>query len=383
MSAEAGWIEAKTERDMLNVSAGGHWGLAHMEALLGAARQAVPEGAAAKGGRARIDIGKVTYLDPSGAWLLLDIQSRLKIAGIEAEIVEGRAADRALIERVSKAVAKAKGVTPEKVPPAWLAAIGGVGKTVVDGLAKGRELLGFFGLTVVLFGRALLRPWRVQWKATIKHIELTGFNALPIVGLLAFLIGLVVAFMGAVQLKRFGAEIFTVNLVGVAVLRELGVLITSILIAGRSGSAFTAQIGTMKVNQEVDAMQTIGINPVEVLVLPRLMAMMISLPLLTFYADIMGLTGGALMSVMTLDITLDAFLTQLKSAVDVDTFLIGFLKAPVFAYVIAMVGCYEGLQVSGSAESVGQRTTMSVVEAIFLVIAIDAIVAITLSALNI
>jgi phospholipid/cholesterol/gamma-HCH transport system permease protein len=220
-------------------------------------------------------------------------------------------------------------------------------------------------------------------KATFKHIETTGLNALPIVGLLNFLIGMVVAFMGAVQLKKFGAEIFTVNLVGVAVLRELGVLITAILIAGRSGSAFTAQIGTMKVNQEIDAMQTIGLNPVEVLVLPRVLAMMITLPLLTFYADIMGLAGGALMATTALDISLDAFLRQLHDAVELKTFLIGILKAPVCAYIIALVGCFEGMQVAGSAESVGTRTTMAVVEAIFIVIVFDAFVAISLSILDI
>jgi phospholipid/cholesterol/gamma-HCH transport system permease protein len=189
--------------------------------------------------------------------------------------------------------------------------------------------------------------------------------------------------MGAVQLKKFGAEIFTVNLVGVAVLRELGVLITAILIAGRSGSAFTAQIGTMKVNQEIDAMQTIGLNPVEVLVLPRVLAMMITLPLLTFYADIMGLAGGALMATLSLEISLDAFLRQLHDAVELSTFLIGILKAPICAYIIALVGCFEGMQVAGSAESVGTRTTMAVVEAIFLVIVFDAFVAIGLSILGI
>jgi phospholipid/cholesterol/gamma-HCH transport system permease protein len=226
-------------------------------------------------------------------------------------------------------------------------------------------------------------PWRIHMKATVKHIETIGLNSLPIVGLLNFLIGVVVAFMGAVQLKKFGAEIFTVNLVGIAILRELGVLITAILIAGRSGSAFTAQIGTMKVNQEIDAMRTIGLNPVEVLVLPRILAMIVVMPLLTFYADIMGICGGAVMSMAALDISLESFIRQLQSAIDLKTFMIGILKAPVCAYIIALVGCFEGMQVSGSAESVGTRTTMSVVEAIFLVIVFDAIVAITLSYLDI
>ena len=266
---------------------------------------------------------------------------------------------------------------------ALLTALAAVGGLVISAAERSVELLSFFGLTVILLARTVVQPWRLEFTATIKYVQRTGLDALPIVGLLTFLIGVVLAYMGAVQLKQFGAEIFTVNLVGVAMLRELGGLITSILIAGRAGSSFTAQIGTMKVNQEVDAMQTIGLNPIEILVLPRLIALMIALPLLTFYADMMGLAGGALMSVLVLDISLAQFLDQLGSAIDLSTFLVGMSKAPVFAYLIALVGCYEGLKVTGSAESVGQRTTMSVVEAIFLVIVMDAVFAIAFSYLGI
>jgi phospholipid/cholesterol/gamma-HCH transport system permease protein len=210
-----------------------------------------------------------------------------------------------------------------------------------------------------------------------------GINALPIVGLLSFLIGVVVAFQGADQLRQFGAEIFTVNLLGVSILRELGVLLTAILIAGRSGSAFTAQIGTMKVNQEVDALQTIGLDPVEVLVVPRVLALMIMLPILVFYANLMGLLGGMVMATTVLDISLTTFLKQLQSAVNLTTFAIGMVKAPVFAFLIALVGCFEGFNVSGSAESVGQKTTASVVEGIFLVIVFDAAFSILFSILGI
>jgi phospholipid/cholesterol/gamma-HCH transport system permease protein len=217
----------------------------------------------------------------------------------------------------------------------------------------------------------------------ISQMQHTGPAALPIVGLLSFLIGVVFAYQGAVQLRQFGAEIFTVNLLGIAFVRELGVLLSAIIIAGRSGSAFTAQIGTMKVNQEIDAMQTIGLNPIEVLVLPRILAMMITLPLLTFYADIMGIAGGALMAMVSLDISLTSFVRTLHEAIEIKTFLIGMLKAPFCAFIIALVGCFEGLQVAGSAESVGARTTMSVVESVFLVIVFDAFVAIALSILEI
>jgi phospholipid/cholesterol/gamma-HCH transport system permease protein len=254
---------------------------------------------------------------------------------------------------------------------------------VFDVAGKIVELVSFLGLTVTTIAWALARPWSIQVRATIRQIELTGLNALPIIGLLSFLIGVVIAFMGAVQLTKFGAEIYTVDLVGVAVLRELGVLFAAILVAGRSGSAFTAQIGTMKVNQEVDAMQTIGLSPVDVLVLPRILALMVALPLLTIYADLVGLAGGAAICSTVLDIPISAFTAELATAIDTTTFWIGMVKAPVFAFVIAVIGCYEGFKVSGSAESVGHRTTTSVVESIFMVIGIDAAFAIALSYLGI
>ncbi len=382
MAAQAGWIRARQNADTLHLSAGGDWSLRELRHLRGEVSGAIPA-AVGPHRRALLDLSALTYLDSSGAWLLADAKRRLAALGVETEVARGRDADVALLQRVERAMARLGPAAPAPRARPIIAALANLGVIVVEAVKKGHELLSFFGLTVILIARGLVLPWRIHMKATVKHIELTGLNALPIVGLLNFLIGMVVAFMGAVQLRKFGAEIFTVNLVGVAVLRELGVLITSILIAGRSGSAFAAQIGTMKVNQEIDAMQTIGLNPVEVLVVPRILAMAMTLPLLTFYADIMGLAGGALMAMASLDISLDAYLRQLQSAVTIETFLVGFLKAPFCAYIIAMVGCFEGLQVSGSAESVGSRTTMSVVEAIFLVIVFDAVVAIGLSYLDI
>jgi phospholipid/cholesterol/gamma-HCH transport system permease protein len=203
------------------------------------------------------------------------------------------------------------------------------------------------------------------------------------VGLLAFLIGIVLAYQGADQLKRFGAEIFTINLLGVGLLREIAGLITAIIIAGRSGSAFTAQIGTMRVNEELDAMQTIGINTVDTLVLPRILGLVIALPFLTFYADIMGMIGGAVMCYFDLHITLPVFLRQLQDAISLNTFLVGIIKAPVFALIIALVGCYEGLQVERNAASVGKLTTRSVVESVFLVIVLDAAFSIIFSVIGI
>jgi phospholipid/cholesterol/gamma-HCH transport system permease protein len=231
---------------------------------------------------------------------------------------------------------------------------------------------------------ALVRPARnLRVPAIFHQIEETGINALPIVGLLAFLIGVVLAYQGADQLKRFGAEIFTINLLGVGVLREIGGLITAIIVAGRSGSAFTAHIGTMRVNEEIDAMQTMGLNTVETLVLPRIIGLVIALPLLTFYSDVMGLIGGAFMCYFQLGITIHVFLRQLQDAVTLNTLLVGLVKAPVFAFVIALVGCYEGFQVERNAASVGLLTTRAVVEGIFLVIVLDAAFSVMFSVLGV
>ncbi|HJS31552.1 MAG TPA: ABC transporter permease, partial [Alphaproteobacteria bacterium] len=247
-----------------------------------------------------------------------------------------------------------------------------VGQATINVLGRARDLVSFFGLTAIVFMRAAIRPRRLRFISLLSHLERVGLNALPIVGLLSFLIGVVLAYQGADQLRQFGAEIYTVNLLGVSVLREIGILMTAILVAGRSGSAFTAEIGMMKVNEEVAAMQTIGVDPMEVLVLPRVLATVIALPLLCFYANMMSLLGGAIMSYFALGISVEQFLVRLKDAITVSTLWVGMVKAPFFAFLIGMVGCYEGLKVEGSAESVGRLTTKAVVEAIFLVIVADA-----------
>jgi phospholipid/cholesterol/gamma-HCH transport system permease protein len=227
----------------------------------------------------------------------------------------------------------------------------------------------------VLWG-LITHPRRFRLTSTISHMQQVGLNAMPIVGLLAFLIGVVLTFISGDQLQKFGAGIFIVNLIGLGVLRELGILITAIIVAGRSGSAFTAEIGTMKVNQEVDAMRTIGLDPMEILVIPRVVALILMLVPLGFFADVIEVLGGALMASLTLNIPIPQFFTQFQAQVHLQHFWVGMIKAPIFAFVIAMVGCFHGMQVSGSAESVGQQTTASVVQAIFLVIVIDAIAAV-------
>jgi phospholipid/cholesterol/gamma-HCH transport system permease protein len=363
--------------DCLVLELAGHWTtrtVAHQDRALSSLRL---KGAK----RARVDLEAVEALDTAGAWLVDRTTKALEGQGLEVELTGGRQVHRDLIETV-----RGHEVACPPPPPAGsaLAAIvARLGKGTCEVVAEAVNLLNFLGLTVIVLLRSLLMPWRIRVTALVSQIERVGLNAMPIVGLISFLVGVVLAYQSADQLARFGAQIFTVNLVGIGVLREMGILLTSIIVAGRSGSAFTAQIGTMKVNEEIDAMRTIGLDPIEVLVLPRVLAMVLALPLLTFYADIMGLLGGALMANLVLDISFHQFARHLNEAVPIWSFWVGMIKAPVFAVVIAVVGCYEGFQVSISAESVGKRTTAAVVEAIFLVIVLDALFSILFSVLGV
>jgi phospholipid/cholesterol/gamma-HCH transport system permease protein len=328
------------------------------------------------------DLAEVERLDTAGAWLLLRTERSLVGRGNTVSLANLDPSFSPLLDHLR---ADTGVPMPHPVPPHHTL-VGFIARIGEGTIRVGRwlySILGFWGLVTVTISRLLPHPRRLRLTATLVQIEQTGLNALPIVGLLSFLIGIVFAYQGSDQLRRFGAEIYTVNLLGIAILRELGVLLTAIIIAGRSGSAFTAQIGTMQVNEEIDALRTLGLDPVEVLVLPRLFGMLISLPLLTVYADLMGLLGGCLMSWGALGITIPQFLTQLQSAVTNWTFWVGVVKAPFFAALIALVGCYEGFNVSRSAESVGRLTTLSVVEAIFLVIVIDALFSILFSLLHI
>ncbi|MGR0188438.1 MlaE family lipid ABC transporter permease subunit [Azospirillum aestuarii] len=377
MARERAWLESSRAGDgEWRLTALGHWDLKAAGALSGTLDRFALDG----GGAVSLDLSRLDAMDTVGAYLLSTLSDRLKAAGHGVDLSAIRPEHAALFDAVRE-------VGPPPVERAAthhpiLDMLERTGRTAVDGLREGRDLLSFLGLITITFGRLIVNPRRLRFRSVMFHIEQTGLNALPILGLLSFLIGVVLAFQGADQLRRFGAELFVVNLLGVSILREIGILMTAIIVAGRSGSAFTAQIGTMKVNQEVDAISTLGLDVVELLVVPRALALMITLPLLAFYADIMGLFGGAVMSYATLDITFGQFIRQLHGAVTLPHFLVGLVKAPVFALVIALVGCYEGLKVSGSAESVGTLTTKSVVESIFLVIVLDAMFSVLFSFLR-
>lgn len=243
-------------------------------------------------------------------------------------------------------------------------------------------LLAFIGECAIALVGWLAHPARIRWRPILFNIRGAGFDALPIVGLLAFLLGIVVAYQGADQLRQYGANIFVADLVGLSMLREFAPLITAIIIAGRSGSAYAAQIGAMSVSEEIDAMRTLGIAPLEMLVLPKIIALVIVLPLLTVFADVLGVFGGMLMARAQLDVGFPEFLDRFTKAVSVTAYLIGICKAPVFAGIIAVVGCFQGFRAKGGADSVGRQTTRSVVQAIFLVIVADALFSIAFSALD-
>lgn len=258
----------------------------------------------------------------------------------------------------------------------WLERLGFRAWTDLQQSVKAMEFLG--ESTVGLF-RLLISPRSIRWRVLFNNLEVDGFHALPIVGLLSFLMGVVLAYQGAEQLRTFGANIYIVDLVGVSLLREIAPLVTAILVAGRSGSAYTAQIGAMKVTEELDAMRTLGISPMNYLVLPRTLVLVIALPLLTVYADIVGVFGGMLIATNQLGVSFTEFIARFEHAIALKHYVIGIMKAPVFAVIIALVGCYQGFQIRGSVDSVGRHTTISVVQSIFLVIVFDAFFSVLLS----
>jgi phospholipid/cholesterol/gamma-HCH transport system permease protein len=374
MTDQTGWIELAQDQGGAVLRAGGAWTVQHVAGLEQKVA-ALPADATPQA----LDLGEVDALDTAGAWLL----ARASQQGEAAEVPWRNLAPefQPLAERVLTAGPK---VVPDQPRPRTFADwVADVGAGTMNVLAETLDLIAFFGEFVLAVGRMILNPRRFRWKPLLVHIEQTGINALPIVGLISFLVGVVLAYQGAEQLRQFNAQFLTVNMVAISVLREMGILLTAIVVAGRSGSAFTAQIGTMQVSEEVDALRTMGLDPMEVLAIPRVAALVISLPLLTFFADLMGLLGGGVMCVLLVDMSFAQYVGRLNDVASATHFWVGMVKAPVFAILIALVGCFEGLRVTGSAESVGTMTTRSVVEGIFLVIIFDALFSILFSILSI
>ncbi|WP_448582238.1 MlaE family lipid ABC transporter permease subunit [Thermaurantiacus sp.] len=332
--------------------------------------------AAAPAGPVALDLAGVTRIDTVGAWLV----HRL-LRDRPGSRVEGASAEAARLLAEVAAADRPCSIRPDS-RPAWITKVEKVGEAVIAAVQTMGAGLGFVGTVLLVTGKTAFSRRGIRWQAVSQQMEATGVDALGIIALMSFLIGIVIAQQGAVQLEQFGAQLFTINLIGRATFRELGILLTAIMVAGRSASAFAAQIGTMKLNEELDAMRTIGLDPVEVLVVPRVIALTIIMPLLGFYASLLAVIGGGLLCWAVLDIPPASYVQRIREVVPMSDFWIGMAKAPFFGAVIAMTGCFQGMQVTGTAESVGERTTVAVVQAIFLVIVLDAFFAVFFTAIG-
>lgn len=327
-----------------------------------------------------MDGSAVTELDTVGATVIVHrlLQTQPGQSGnIEPEWRDWQPAHQRLLDLVVK-----KGTPPTPAASESPALLAQIGKATLDVIAESMALLGLLGECAVEVCATVRHPTKMRWRPFLHHVGIAGLSALPIVGLLSLLLGVVVAYQGAGQLERYGANVFVVDLVGLSMLREFAPLITAIIVAGRSGAAYAAQLGTMSVTEEVDALRALGISPVQLLVLPRVLALLLVLPLLTTFADVLGVVGGMVMARARLGVDYAAFIDRLPHAVDQTTLLLGVGKAPVFAAVIAIVGCFQGLRTSGGADSVGTHTTRAVVQSIFLVIVADALFSVVFSLLD-
>ncbi|MDX1626350.1 MAG: ABC transporter permease [Wenzhouxiangellaceae bacterium] len=318
-----------------------------------------------------IDGTAISRLDASGALLLLQAASR---AGLDAGDVRVDESHRKLLETVAATGQRRQAPELPEARP-WRELLERVGRSVHEVARSTGELLDFVGQVVHRLVRTAVRPSRLRLTSTVHHMEQTGLDAVPLLALLASLVGAVVAYLGATILREFGAELLVINLVTFSFLREFGVLLTAILLAGRTASAFCTQIGMMKSHEEIDAIRVLGLDVIELLVLPRLIALVVMLPLLAFVATISGLAGGMAVAVLALGIDAGVYVDQVRDSFTMTDYLVGLIKAPIFAFVIALIGCLEGLRVEGSAESAGRHTTTAVVRSLTMVIVIDALAA--------
>ena len=363
-------LEQARTGDALTVRLNGAWRVDNIAAIEAALAQLPQEGTR----RVVIDARSLEDLDLSGAWLLRERLQAMQGAGGRVEFAGEPPSQFAFLDEITTQQLAPIEEPVERRGP-WRNPVGWLGRISVQQWHQAIDAVAYLG-RIAVTGVRSLRPRHLRLASITRHVHETGIQAIPIVSLIAFLISVIVAYLGAQTLRPLGGEIFTVDLVTIAVLRELGVLLTSIIVAGRSGSAFAAEIGVMQLNDEVDALKSMGVDPFEVLVLPRLIGLLIALPLLTIVADAMGLAGGALLSSLLLDISLTQFIPRMQDALAPTTFWAGLIKAPVFAVLIAMVGTYRGMQVRDSARELGRLTTVAVVQSIFLIIFADAVFAV-------
>jgi len=360
-----------TEGETLRLAAAGAWTSTNAQPLEREIDAAARRHAAAK--RVAIDMGQVERLDTFGAWLLERLVRAFQSRGAATEILGLKQDYRALIDELHQ-------VKP--APPAQRRGVGvtqalaAVGRTMANVGDTFVGILNMLGAICVAFGRVIAHPRRFRFTSLVHQLDNVGWKGVPIILLITFLVGAIISQQGIFHFRKFGADIYVVDMIGILVLRELGVLIVCIMVAGRSGSAYTAELGSMKMREEVDALRTMGFDPVEVLVLPRILALIIGVPILTFLGSLAALYGGGLVAWLYGGIDPDIFLQRLKEAIDVKTFEVGMIKAPFMALVVGVVACVEGMKVKGSSESLGLQTTASVVESIFLVIVLDGFFAI-------
>lgn len=367
-------IKATKKEGIQQLVLSGHWvtrSLSPIESTLNL-KDLELEGA----GKAHFKFAEDFKSDTAGCWLIAKLLKECKDHKISVTTENHPGYIDELIDKDLKIKAAPDSHRAVKI-------IENLGKSTLEMAKGGKELTGFLGEVLVTVYRSRHQLKCLRWVSITHHLQIVGLQALPIIGLISFLIGAVLAYQGIIQLDRFGASIYTIDFLGIALVRELSVLLTSIVVAGRSGSAFTAQIGTMALNQEIDAIRVIGLNPIIVLVLPRILALLIALPILVMVSMLAGCLGGMCLTFFLINVTVDHFWHALQKAVTISTFWVGMSKAPLFALIIGVVSCFRGLQVKGSAESIGLMTTRSVVEGIFLVIVCDALMSIVYSAMGI
>jgi phospholipid/cholesterol/gamma-HCH transport system permease protein len=363
--------------DTVTLNLGGHWTVDASAAIEARADALLAEGDGAR--RVVLDLGQVGRLDTAGAWLIDRARQTLDAKGIDARLESVRQEYEILLREARYHALAA----PRQPSGSYLIALlADVGESVISAGVDLYKGVGFLGEVVAAIGKSLLSPSRFRATSLVAHIESIAFRGVPIIALINFLAGAIIAQQSIFQLRVFGATIFVVKLIGILILRDLGVLLTAIMTAGRSGSAITAELGSMKLHEEIDALTVLGLRPIDILIVPRILALVISLPLLTFVADMAGLFGGLLVSWVYGGITPASFMTLLQSAISLHTFLCGLIKAPFMALVIGLISCVEGLAVAGSAESLGRQVTASVVKSIFMVVVVDGLFAMFFAGIN-
>jgi phospholipid/cholesterol/gamma-HCH transport system permease protein len=371
-------LEQIAKGDGLALCAAGSWTARFAPAL----EQIVAEAEKLTGSRPHIfiDVSQVSKLDTFGAWLIERLRRALTRDGIEAQIAGLSANYSSLVDEVRRVK---PGAPPEAARSGVAGMLDRIGRSVVGVGETMLALVDMIGAVIAAWLRVFIHPSRFRLTSMVHHLEQVCWNAVPIVVLITFLIGCIVAQQGIFHFRKFGADVFVVDMLGVLVLRELGVLLVAIMVAGRSGSAYTAELGSMKMREEIDALRTMGFDPIEVLVLPRMIALVLAMPILTFLGAMAALYGGGLVAWLYGGVEPEAFLSRLRDALSINHFTVGIIKAPVMAMVIGIVACVEGLAVQGSAESLGQHTTSSVVKGIFFVIVMDGVFAIFFAAIGI